>query len=316
MRESIEQFLSFLAEERRLTPNTVAAYRNDLNQLATYLESPAGARWAASSESPDPDGRFPTREAVLGFLLHLKEKGYAPATIARKVAAVRSLFGYLRQAGLVAEDPVADLNSPEVKKPLPRAVPLADVELLLRYAGQRPGADALRDRAMLELLFATGMRVSELVMLDLDDLDLASATVRCVGRHNRVRVIPITARAREAVAEYQLHGRPALCRDPEERALFLNQRGQRLTRQGFWLIMKELAQAAGITAELTPHTLRHTFAAHRLSDGVALEELQQILGHANISTTQIYQHVRVPLRQPAPVAAPTDGALEGSRVGG
>lgn len=307
MRERIEQFLEHLATERGVSRNTIAAYRNDLRQFARYMESTAAKSFSGGVPAIT-QGEI-EREAVLGFLLSLKENnGYAPATVARKIAALKSLCHYLYKAGSIRSDPTIDLGTPEVKKSLPRALGVSAIDALLNHAEKRCAPEGLRDRAMLKLLNATGMRVTELVSLDLADLDLCRALVRCTGRAGRVRMIPVAEGAVGPLGEYMEHARVALARhNPAEPALFLNHRGQRLTRQGFWLIIKILAQDAGIVDRITPHMLRHSFAAQWLHDGLAIKQLKEILGHANISTTQVYAQIRVDgararLSVPTPVA--------------
>ncbi|HEY7064823.1 MAG TPA: tyrosine recombinase [Chloroflexota bacterium] len=303
MEEHIVRFLRFLNDDRGLTPNTVAAYQNDLRQFEDYLHERHGApasngngHAAADGSANGADSLSATsRSTVTDFVLSLRERGYAPATVARKIAAIKSLFHWLAKNSLIAEDPTVHLEAPKVGKPLPRAISVGEVQRLLGYGRDRTAPDALRDCAMLELLYATGMRVTELVSLDVEDLDLSEGKVRCVGRGRRVRVLPIRSTAREAVRQYVERGRSALLRAPSSHGpLFLNHRGQRLTRQGFWLIIKARARDAGITTSITPHTLRHSFAAHRLSDGEDLRSLQAKLGHASISTTQIYTQVAGP----------------------
>ena len=194
----------------------------------------------------------------------------------------------------IGSNPAAQLGSPDVKKPVPRALPAAEIERLIRQAGLRTTPEGLRDRAMLHVLCATGMRVTELVSLDLDDIDLLDARVGCTGRQARRRELPIEDEVVAALETYLRYGRPALLREEfQTSAVFLNHRGRRLTRQGFWLIMKALARSSGLAAEVTPHTLRHSFAAHRLRDGLELDRLRELLGHANISTTQIYTQLSV-----------------------
>jgi integrase/recombinase XerD len=294
-----DSFLQFLADEKRLSPNTLAAYRNDLRQFEEYLAArqhdPLGTGSTNGTSVVAPaDPTTASREQVAGFFLSLREdKGYSAATIARKMAAVKSLFHYLARHGWITTNPTADLGSPEVKKPLPRAISVDDVDRLLRQADKKGTPEGLRDRAMLHLLYATGMRVSEVVTLDLNDLDFERAAVRCVGRGLRVRNLPVDQRSLIVLRDYLERGRPQLLRPgAPTTALFLNHRGQRLTRQGFWLIMKAVARESGVTSEVTPHTLRHSFAAHKLSDGLALPKLRELLGHANISTTQIYTQVK------------------------
>jgi integrase/recombinase XerD len=229
--------------------------------------------------------------------------------VARKIAALRALFQFLRRRGEVASDPTLGLNSPEVKKPLPRSVADDEVRLLLAHCQARDAPEGLRDHAMLRLLSATGMRVGELVMLDVSDVDLAAGRVRVVGRGNRERSLPLDEATVASIRTYLEQARPYLTRNASgQTALVVNQRGQRLTRQGFWLIMKGLVRDAGLPQAITPHTLRHSFATHRIGQGLDLEELRQLLGHASIATTQIYTQVAgveqsarsgVPLPSPA-----------------
>jgi integrase/recombinase XerD len=286
LNDSIDQFLHYMANQRRVAPNTVAAYHNDLRQFADYVEGAgpyAGVESHVSSEPVDSG-------AVAGFVLFLRDKGYAQATVARKIAAVKSFFHYASESGLVAENPAAALDSPRVHRTVPRAVSPSDVQALLEAgcAGDMP--DDLRNRAMLTLLYHSGMRVSEVVALDIADADLQRTLVRCRGRGGRIRTIPLADPARLALEIYLKDGRPFLARsdDTDSGPLFLNHRGTRLTRQGFWLIMKDRAREAGIEAAITPHTLRHSFALHHLGNGTALRDLKELLGHVNISTTQIY----------------------------
>ncbi len=299
MKQQVDAFLGFLASERGLAANTLAAYHNDLNQFCDYLTSRSSldAQGTAPTQSQG-NGRFAStgldREAVMGFFLHLREKGYTPSTIARKTAAIKSYFHFLASKAVIPEDPTASIDSPRISKALPRAASVEEIDELLEAPTRSTSAEAVRDKAMFELLYATGMRVTELVSLNLGDIDLANGVVRCSGRTGvkdaRQRVIPIHATAVRAVRTYLELARPSLLRDLDELALFLNHRGDRLTRQGFWLILKEWAKEAGISAEITPHTLRHSFAMHMIRNGVDLRAVQQLLGHAHISTTQIYTY--------------------------
>ena len=289
-----DAFLQYLTAEQRLSPNTLAAYRNDLRQFEEYLRSRAGGPFGEG----DGDAATASREVVAGFFLSLREdKGYSAATIARKMAAVKALFQFLMKQGTISSNPAAELGAPEVKKPLPKAITVDEVDRLIRQTDRKGSPEGLRDRAMLHLLYATGMRVTELVSLDTGDLDLEANTVRCVGRGARVRQLPVDARAVAALRDYLERGRPLLLRPGfPQTALFLNHRGQRLTRQGFWLILKGYAKGAGVT-DITPHTLRHSFAAHRLGAGIALPRLRYLLGHANLSTTQIYTRLPRPTQE-------------------
>jgi integrase/recombinase XerD len=268
MKEKIQEFLDYISAEKGYSQNTLAAYRNDLFQFLQHLDGRV-SNWEQVS-----------RETIIAYIMSMKaEREYASSTVARKVAAIKSFFHYLVNRGELEDDPTATLDSPKVRKRLPKAISPENMERLLAEPARDQSPKALRDRALLEVLYATGLRVTELVSLDVDDLNLASATVR---------VVPIHQRAIEPVQEYLERGRIQLLRDPEEPALFLNHRGQRLTRQGLWLIVKHYVREVGIRDEVTPHTLRHTFAAHLLDKKADLEYVQELLGHANISTTQVY----------------------------
>lgn len=284
MQEEIEAFLDYLVAEKNYSTNTIAAYRNDLTQFAEHLmQREDGGALEQWSEV--------TKADIVDYILAMKERQYASSTVARKVAAIKSFFHHLKNEGIIAEDPSANLESPQVKKSLPRAISVEEVERLLAAPASSDTPKALRDAALLELLYATGMRVTELVSLDVSDVDLAAGTVLCRGKGDRERVVPIYDRAAQALALYLERGRPKLLSDPNEAALFLNHRGERLTRQGLWLIIKEYVEAVGIASDVTPHTLRHSFATHMLHGGAKLRDVQKLLGHANISTTQVYTQV-------------------------
>ncbi len=288
---SIGRFLRVLGMERGFSPNTIAAYRNDLNQFVAYLQSPpATDRLAAVSAWPELGDGHLTR-----YLLYLRERAYASSTVARKTAAIKSFCAFLLEEGTMRVDPAANMAAPKVDKYVPRAITPDEIDRLLAQPGRpnRSGEvdrpEALRDRAMLEVLYATGMRVSELVALGVDDVDLEHDTVRCAGKAGRERTVPLTARAAATLRGYLDGGRPSLAIG-DDPALFLNHRGNRLTRQGFWLILKSYAQRAGID-DVTPHTLRHSFATHALTRGAELRHVQQMLGHVSISTTQVYRQL-------------------------
>ncbi len=280
MRDSIERFLGALEIQNEFSTNTVSAYRNDLGQFVRYLQD----RHTLESW-PEVE---PTH--LTSYVLDLREREYATSTVARKTAAVKSFFGYMTRNGELRADPAETLAAPRVEKFAPRALPEGEVQTLLAEPAKDRTPEATRDRAMLQLLYATGMRVSELVSLDVQDLDRERGRVRCTGKQNRQREIDLPAAAVDAARIYLDEARPAICRDPDQPALFLNHRGTRLTRQGFWLILKQYAERAGID-DITPHTLRHSFAAHQLTRGRELGDVQRMLGHVSISTTQVYQQV-------------------------
>lgn len=287
MEEAITSFLSALSIEKGFSKNTLDAYRNDLRQFVAFVRS----------ELPKDDGAQPSwssvdKSLVLNYMLNLRERSYAPATSARKVAAIKSFFNFLVAEGQLERNPAEGIAGPKVGKSLPRSISVADVERLLEQPAKLSTPEAKRDRAMLELLYATGMRVSELVSLNVRDANLKAGFVRCFGKGSKERIIPIHSKATRAVKGYVDDGRQRLLGVTGETALFLNRRGQRLTRQGLWLILKGYAKKAEITAELTPHVLRHSIATHLLHSGkMNLRELQELLGHANISTTQVYTHL-------------------------
>ncbi|MFQ5924732.1 MAG: site-specific tyrosine recombinase XerD [Dehalococcoidia bacterium] len=285
MQQEIQSFLNHLSIEKGFSPNTTYAYSNDLSQLADFVEE------LAMVQGYDPQWSAVDRNLLISYILNLKERNYAPATVARKVAAVKSFFDFLVAEGALRSDPTENLSSPKVGKSLPKPLSAAEVEALLEEPAKLSSPEAKRDKAMLELLYAGGMRVSELVSMNTSDLNLGAGFVRCFGKGSKERIIPIHGGAVEALEEYLTEAHPLLLHNKEAEALFLNRRGERLTRQGFWLILKAYAKAAGIKTEVTPHTLRHSFATHMLSGGADLRAVQELLGHANISSTQVYTHL-------------------------
>ena len=281
MKEQIEQFLKYITEEKGYSANTLAAYRNDLTQFLAFLRGRVDG-WDEVN-----------REIIIDYIMAMKsDQEYASSTVARKVAAIKSFFHYRVDKGELGDDPTATLDSPKVRKRLPKAVSAKDLERLLAEPARAQTPKALRDRALLEVLYATGLRVTELVSLNVDDVNLASATLRIVrAKDKSERIVPIHERALAPLHDYLERGRIQLLRDPKEPALFLNHRGRRLTRQGLWLIVKHYVREVGISEDVTPHTLRHTFAAHLIDNRADLEYVQELLGHANISTTQVYTQV-------------------------
>jgi integrase/recombinase XerD len=286
MREPIDSFLNYLAVEKGYSGNTIEAYRNDLNGLREFATAEASKLVSA------PSWGDVSRQSVLSYLLHLKERGYAATTIARKVAAARSFFGFLVAEGIIKTNPTENMSSPSVGRALPKPIPINQVRLLLEQPNKSSTAEAQRDRAMLELLYASGMRISELVSLNLGDVNTeGDYFVRCFGKGHKERLIPLYEQVAMAVKKYIEETRPKLAHDRKDKALFLNARGDRLTRQGFWQKLKEYARSAGLDTRVSPHTLRHSFATHMLSGGADLRSVQELLGHANISTTQVYTHL-------------------------
>ncbi|MFO7661830.1 MAG: tyrosine recombinase [Chloroflexota bacterium] len=282
MEEQLFAFLTYLEREYQYSENTIAAYRNDLSQFAQFIEQRTGSDLS--------DFSAVSQEQVSDYLTYMKhkEQPYASSTIARKVAALKSFFNYLTSKGIIEQNPTINIDSPKVKKRLPQALSLAEVERLLEAPNEGTSPKSLRDRALLNTLYDTGMRVTEIVSLQVSDVDLGKSVLFSPTRQGVSRDIPINDDTKMYLIEYLTDGRPHLMKNEQEQALFLNHRGEMLTRQGLWLIIKGYAREAGLQNEVTPHTLRHSFAVHRINKGSDLEDIQRLLGHANISTTQIY----------------------------
>lgn len=281
MQQRIKDFLHSLQVEKGYSDNTIVAYRNDLNQFLDFVEE--------RTEIEAWDGVQKNHLATYVDVLK-NEREYASSTVARKVAATKSFFRYLTNNGLLEENPSATLDSPKVRKYLPTSISVEEVERLLKAPLKGSGCRSVRDAALLELLYATGMRVSEVVALDVDHVDTENGCVHCFssGNEHRERVIPMYPRAVDALQSYIEEGRPRLLQNETEDALLLNHRGHRLTRQGLWLIIKKYVRQAGLDDSVTPHTLRHSFATHLLNGGADVRRVQGLLGHANVSTTQVY----------------------------
>ncbi len=282
MEEQIHEFLEHIRNSKGYAHNTVEAYRNDLTQFLNF----------AQNERPHLGGWARVDKPLLQvYLVHLKERDYTAASVARKVAVIKTFFHYLMERHLITEDSTSTLSSPKVEKRLPKVLPPDEVERLLAAPAKHGTPKGLRDSAILELLYASGLRVSELVALESDDVDTQERVVRCAGRGDKRRVVPISERSVIALGNYLQRGRPVMSIQSGERALFVNPRGVRLTRQGLWLIIKEYVKEAGITTQVTPHTLRHSFAVHMLDRGADLQNVQRLLGHSNITTTQVYSRL-------------------------
>lgn len=279
MQRAIEAFLHFLQVEKGFSSHTVSSYRCDLRQFKDYLKSIKVNSWEELS-----------RDNLLSYIYFLQKKKRAPATVARQVATIKSFCRFLQEEGMMSNNPAATLDTPRVGRRLPRVLSLGEVDDLLNCP-PLGGEIGLRDRAMLELLYATGLRVSELLSLNVGDVNLEEGYLRCLGKRSRERMVPISRLACEFVSEYLQKVRGRLTRGREEQALFVNHRGRRMTRQGFWKIIKRYAREAGIDKPIAPHILRHSFATHLLENGADLRSVQEMLGHASIATTQIYTHL-------------------------
>lgn len=278
MEELVIRFLSFLEKDKRLSLNTLQSYRRDIEQFITYL-----------SEMKIHNITNTNKTTVIAYLLHLQKKGRATSTISRNLASIRSFYQYLTKNNIISQDPTEELESPKVEKKLPQILSTKEVELLL----DQPKCDDLkgyRDKAMLELLYATGIRVSELICLNVSDVNLDMGYIRC-NKGSRERTIPIGSLSIQALNEYLMKSRNLLIQKSDEKALFVNVNGKRLTRQGFWKIIKLYKNQAKINKDITPHTLRHSFAAHLLENGADLRSIQEMLGHSDISSTQVYAQI-------------------------
>jgi integrase/recombinase XerD len=276
---AIAAFLEELRTGRRLSPRTLDAYGRDLEDYAAFARAHRLADWGEAS------GTF-----VDGYFAALQKRGLAGSTVARRRSALRGFHAHLARSGTRADDPLAQLPPPRRERRLPHALPLADIErLMAQPQGDRPLA--LRDRAMLELAYASGLRVSELCALDRSQLDLRGRAVSVTGKGDRQRVVPFGRAAERALREYLERGRPVLCARARHEAVFANARGGRLGRMGFWKILRGYARAAGIGGRVHPHALRHSFATHLLEGGADLRVVQELLGHASVTTTAIYTHL-------------------------
>ena len=287
--QQIDAFLSHLRAERGLSVNTVAAYRSDLAQLRDALaDGTADVRWADVGERDIEDAR-----------LAFGEQGYAGTSLARKTAAARSFFRFLLEEGVIDANPMERTQTRRPSRTLPDVLTEHDVVRLLRAASERPGPEGVRDRVMLEVTYAAGLRVSEVVGpqgLTLSSLSMDGGWVRVLGKGGKERLAPVYPGIVRQIAAYTTDARPQLLaharrRGPVPSALFLNARGSPMTRQGYWLVLRRAAARAGVTRRLTPHTLRHSFATHLLHGGAPLRHVQELLGHASIVTTQIYTHL-------------------------
>ncbi len=279
MQRQISNYMYYLSVEKGLSKNTIESYRRDLKTFIALMKQ----RQVNTPDEVD-------REALSFFIADLKKKGRATATISRCIASIRSFFNYLLQEGLIDKNPTLELESPKLEKKLPRVLTSGEIDRLLAQPvlGDNNGQ---RDKAMLELLYASGIRISELVSLNISDFDPRVGFLRCSGKGMKERIVPIGSLAINSVNEYVVGSRSQLLKSNGETALFVNLQGNRMTRQGFWKIFKKYARKSKIQGEITPHTLRHSFATHLLENGADLRSVQEMLGHSDISTTQIYTQI-------------------------
>lgn len=274
MLQRIDEFVDYLTNVKKSSANTIASYRRDLNKLVNYLTS-VGVE----------DIEKITSTSLNSYVLQIEKQGMSTATVSRNIASIKAFFLFLLRQGVIKEDPSEVLKPPKIEKKAPVILTTEEVSLLLEQPGGNTPKD-VRDKAMLELLYATGMRVSELINLKIDDVNLSMDYIRCKDG-NKERVIPFTKETQNALEDYIRDARKALCTEDQE-YLFTNCQGAPMTRQGFWKIIKYYSGKAGIKKDITPHTIRHSFAMHLVSNGADLKSVQEMLGHSDISTTQIY----------------------------
>jgi integrase/recombinase XerD len=280
MMNELQAFVRFLSDERRLAKNTLESYKRDIAQFMDYLHN---------------EGFVSIRDTkqlhIANYLLHLKRAGRAVATQSRTVVSIRAFYQFLLRERKLDQDPSLQIDIPKLEKRVPNILTVEEMESLLE-SPQTSTPNGMRDKAMLELLYATGIRVSELISLDIDNVNLDMGFIRCIGKASKERIIPLGGIAADCVSTYLETMRSKILKQSKvEQALFVSHLGTRITRQGFWKIIKRYAAETNIVKEITPHTLRHSFAVHLLENGADLRSVQEMLGHADISTTQIYMQV-------------------------
>ncbi|MDQ0188429.1 site-specific tyrosine recombinase XerD [Alicyclobacillus cycloheptanicus] len=273
-------FMEYLQVERGLSTNTLESYRRDLTAFSGFLRN----------RKPPVALEEAQRHDIINYLVTLRSTGRASATLLRNLASLRSFYHFLLKEERIHADPTVNIDSPKMEKRLPKVLSIDEVERLLQ-APDGSTVAGIRDKAMLELLYATGLRVSELISIRLSDVNLSTGFLKCMGKGSKERIVPIGEIAQRALLDYLQHARGTLLRGHNSDALFLNHLGRPMSRQGFWKILKKYAHQVQILKDITPHTLRHSFATHLLERGADLRAVQEMLGHADISTTQIYTHV-------------------------
>ena len=292
MGDYINSFIEYLKEVKHSSENTVASYRRDLRKLDSYLNSNKIFLKDVNSTSLNT------------YILRLEKEGMSSATVSRNVASIRSFFTFLLNKGLIKSNPTETIKPPKVEKKAPETLSIEEVTLLLDQPVGESNKE-IRDKAMLELLYATGMRVTELISIKFQDVDMSMNFVQCID-NGKARIIPFENAAKNALTKYILNVRPVMCGDSEY--LFTNCKGEQMTRQGFWKIIKLYATRAGIDKDITPHMIRHSFAMHMVNNGADLRALQEMLGHSDISTTQVYlKNKRSKLKEVYEMAHPRVG---------
>lgn len=275
METYLEGFIQYLKDIKKSSKNTILSYERDLRKFFGYLQ-----------ETQIQDVRKVNQTNLNSYMLYMEKGSFAASTVSRNIATLKSYFMYLFKQGIISQDPAEQLKAPRIEKKMPEILSIEEVNLLLAQPGGTSNKE-LRDKAMLELLYATGIRVSELISLTMDDINLVSGYIR-VREGSRERVIPFGHAARQALKNYLENAREGMIATENEKNLFTNCNGQPMSRQGFWKVLKQYAKRAGIETDITPHTLRHSFAAHLVENGADLHAVQEMLGHSDVSTTQIY----------------------------
>ncbi len=279
MKKLLDEFLSYLSVERGLSKNTISSYKTDLIHFISHIEA-KGIK----------DIERIQRDEITSYLLSLKDKGISSNSISRALVAIKMFYKFLVQEHLTKEDVAGVLESPRLVRSLPNVLGIAEVDRLIAAPDVRDWI-GIRDKAAIELMYATGMRVSEMVELTIDGLNLDVGFIKCIGKGNKERIVPLGKNAKDAIMRYMERVRPRLLKDKQDAHLFLSRLGKKISRQSFWKMIKRNAKMARIKKEIAPHTLRHSFATHLLERGADLRVVQEMLGHADISTTQIYTHI-------------------------
>lgn len=279
MKEIIEEFLSYLSVEKGMASNTLSSYRSDLSKFSEFLKSQKSGSVQDIS-----------RHTIISFMLKERDRGLSSNSVSRELACLKSFFKFLIKENKIKEDPANIIESPKLWKKLPFALNLNEVEALLAAPNLREPM-GIRDKACLELMYATGMRVSEIVYLKMDDVNMEVGFVKCFGKGSKERIVPFGRKAKESVVRYLERARSVFLKKKVSNFLFLTRLGKSMSRQTFWKIIKRYAREAGIKKKITPHTLRHSFATHIMERGADLRVVQEMLGHSDISTTQIYTHI-------------------------
>ncbi len=279
MDQLLDSFLTYLTVEKGLSKNTLESYGRDVRKFLAFLE----------------EGQIKTiqeikYENILDFLSHFKKHGYSDTTTVRTIVSIKQFFKYLLLEKIIKEDPTSQIRTPKMKKSIPGVISLEDVERVLASPNEST-PEGIRDLAMLEVLYATGIRVSELIWLKLNDVNFEMGFVIVYGKGSKERIVPIGGQAQEKLRTYMELSRPLLLKSRDSKELFVTRRAKAMTRQGFWKLIKNYALKSGITKQISPHTMRHSFATHLLERGADLRTIQIMLGHSDISTTQIYTHV-------------------------